>query len=115
MSDFSTNGIIKLQPGSATVPYTFTFATCSSATANDGSLPYGTTIASSVSKVFDKDGADKTSEIIVNESNTDTALSLTMKYPVTAGDGRYSLEILLTLSSSAVLEFNFTRIYAGDE
>jgi len=116
MSDsFLTDGIIKLQPGSATVPYTFTFAACSSATANDGSLPFGSTIASAVLKVFDSAGVDKTSEIIVAESNTGTVCSVTMKYPATAGPGRYKLEFLLTLSTAAVLEFDFTRIYAGDD
>ena len=111
---FSTNGTIILQPGSATVPYTFTFAAASSATVNDGSIPYGSTIASAVLKVFDKDLVDKTTEIIVAESNTTTTLSVTMKYPATAGNGRYKLECLLTLSTGAVLEFDFTRIYARD-
>jgi len=75
---------ITIQPGSATVPYTFTFAACSSATANDGSIPYGTTITSNKVKVFDETKTDKTSEIVSGTpSNTTTVLTITLKYPVT--------------------------------
>jgi len=111
---FSTNGIIILQPGSATVPYAFTFAAATSATANDGSIPNGTTIASSVSKAYDAAGNDVTAEIIVSESNTTLVVSLTLKYPATSGAGNYSLEILLSLSTGAVIEVDFTRVYAKD-
>ena len=65
--------------------------------------------------VFDSAGVDKTTEVVVAESNTDTTCSVTMKYPVTAGAGRYKLEFLLTLNTGAVMEFDFTRIYAGDD
>ncbi len=75
---------ITLQPGSATVPYTFTFAAASSATANDGSIPFGTTISSAVIKIYDESGTDRTSEIVVSESNTATVLTINLRYPVTA-------------------------------
>ena len=105
---------ITLQPGSATVPYTFTFAACSSATANDGSIPYGTTISSAAITVYDETGTDKTTEMVVSESNTTTVLTINLKYPATAGVGRYSIEMLVTLDSGAVMEFDFTRVYAED-
>ena len=105
---------IILQPGSATVPYTFTFSACSSTTANDGSIPYNTTISSAVVKAFDEGGTDRTSELIASESNTTTVITVNMKYPATTGAGRYSVEFVLTLSSGAVMEFDFTRVYAKD-
>ena len=105
---------IVLQPGSATVPYTFTFAAASSATANDGSLPTGTTISSGVIKAFDEAGNDVTSEMVASESNTTTVQTIDLKYPATTGAGRYSLEMLLTLSTGAVMEFDFTRVFAKD-
>ena len=111
---FQGVGDIILQPGSATVPYTFTFAACSSATANDGSIPYNTTISTAIIKVFDEAGVDKTTEIIAGETNTALVLSISLKYPSTAGAGRYSIEMLVTLDSSAVMEFDFTRLYAED-
>ena len=118
MSDsFQKSEIIRLQPGSATVPYTFTFAAASSATANDGSIPYGTTISQEPGadvKAFDEAEADVTSDLIASESNTTLIVTINLKYPTTPGAGRYSLEIVLTLSSGAVMEFDFTRVYAED-
>ena len=111
---FSTNGIIILQPGSATVPYSFTFAAASSSTANDGSLPNGTTITGADVKAYDSSGNDVTSEIVVSETNTTLLVSVTLKYPATSGPGNYSLEFLLTLSTGAILEVDFTRIFAKD-
>lgn len=115
MSD-SFQGVadIELQPGSATVPYTFTFAAASSATANDGSIPNGTTISSGVVKAFDEAGNDVTTEMVASKSNTTTVQTIDLKYPATTGAGRYSIEMLLTLSSGAVMEFDFTRVYAKD-
>lgn len=105
---------IILQPGDATVPYTFTFAAASSATANDGSIPYGTTISGADVKAFDEGGTDRTTEMVASETNTTTVVTINLKYPATTGAGHYSLEILLTLNSGAVLEFDFTRVYAKD-
>ena len=106
--------VIILQPGSATVPFTFTFAAASSATANDGSIPFGTTMSSVVVTAFDEGGTDRTTEIVASESNTATVQTVNLKYPSTTGAGRYSLEFVATLSSGAVMEFDFTRIYAKD-
>ncbi|MBW2606136.1 MAG: hypothetical protein JRD05_00725 [Deltaproteobacteria bacterium] len=106
---------IILQPGSETVPYTFTFAAASSATANDGSIPYGSTISGADVTAFDKDGADRTSEMVVSETNTTTVVTISLKYPATTGNGRYSLEIVLTLSTGAKMEFDFNRVYARDK
>ena len=105
---------IILQPGDSAVPYTFTFSAATTVTANDGSIPYDTTISSAVIKAFDEEGVDKTTEIITSESNDTTTLTILLKYPATAGVGRYSLEMLVTLNSSAVMEFDFTRLYAED-
>ena len=115
MSDlFSTTGLISLQPGSATVPYTFTFAAASSATANDGSIPFGTTISSAAVTAFDAAGNDVTTEMVVSSSVSSPVVTVSLKYPATTGQGVYSLEMLLTLSTGAVMEFDFTRVYAED-
>lgn len=114
LDSFLTNEDIVLQPGSSKVPYSFTFAAASSATANDGSIPYDTTISSAVIKAFDSDGTDKTSEIIDSDSATTSVVTVVLKYPTTSGAGTYSLEILLTLSNGAVMEFDFNRVVARD-
>jgi len=113
MSD-SFQGVknIVVQPGSATVPYTFTFAACSSATANDGSIPYNTTISSAATKAFNEAGTDSTAALISSESLATPVVTVNLKWPTTAG--QYSLEFVLTLSSGAVMEFDFTRVFAED-
>ena len=118
MSDsFETSGIIVLQPGSATIPYSFTFAAATSATSNDGSIPYGSTISSAVVKVFDAGKNDVTTEIIVGSTpvtGSGLIITVSMKYPATSGTGNYSIEFVLTLNTSAVLEVDYTRVYAKD-
>ena len=115
MSDsFDKTNAIILQPGDATVPYTFTFAACTSATANDGSIPFGSLISTYVVKAFDESGADVTTDLVVSDSSTTLVVTVNLKYPATPGAGRYSIEIVLTLDTAAVMEFDFTRIYAKD-
>ena len=109
---FQSVKTITIQPGSATVPYTFTFAACSSATANDGSIPFGTTISSAIVKAFDETGTDSTAALISAQSVASPVVTVSLKWPTAAG--RYSLEFVLTLSTAAVMEFDFTRVYAED-
>ena len=112
--NFQSTKIIRLQPASDGVPYTFTFAACTSATANDGSIPYGSTISSAAVKAFDEAGDDKTAEIVSSSSSSDLVVTVYLDWPATTGAGRYSLEIVLTLSSGVVMEFDFTRLHAED-
>ena len=114
MDSFTSADTITVQPGSATVPYTFTFAAASSATANDGSIPYNTTISGADVKAFNEAGTDVTSDLIASESNSTTVVTVNLKYPSSNGAGRYSLEFVLTLSSGATMEFDFTRVFAED-
>ena len=112
---FITSGAITLRPGSASVPYSFTFAAASSATANDGSIPYDSTIIGAVVKAFDRSGTDRTSEMIVGTPVVASpVVTVSLKYPATTGVGLYSLEFVLTLSTGAVMEFDFTRVLATD-
>ena len=105
---------ITIQPGTSAAVYTFTFLICSSTTANDGAIPFGDTIASAVVKAFGEDGSDATAEIIDSSSASTTVVTVGLNYPSTAGDGRYSLEFVLTLASGSKMEFDFNRLYARD-
>ena len=111
---FQGYGDLILQPGTSAVPYVFVFAACSDNTTNDGSLPFGTTISSVAVKAFDEAGTDRTAEIVNSATSTATTVRVGLNYPSTTGAGRYSLEILVTLSTGAVMEFDFTRVYAKD-
>ena len=113
--NFTGSDRIELQPGDSECPYTFTFSVASSATANDGSIPYGLTIASVAVKAFDEAGTDKTSDIVDSSSVSSPTVSVALNYPATAGAGRYSLEMVLTYSGAgAKKEFDFTRVFAED-
>lgn len=103
LDNFTGTKDIMLQPNDDAVPYTFTFSVCSSSTANDGALPYGTNISS----VAD-------TEIVDSSSVNNNVVSVAMNYPTTNGEGRYDLKFVATLDNSSVLEFDFRRIYAED-
>jgi len=109
---------ITLQPGDATVPYTFTFDICSSATANDGAIPFGDTISTAVVKIFSEAGTDVTASMLsIAATVALTVVTVKLKYPAGVdppGAGRYSIEFILTLASTAVMEFDFTRLFVED-
>ena len=110
--NFQGTDQILLQPFSNDVPYSFAFAACSSAIANDGSLPYGTTISSHAVVAKDAAGTVCTDELIESTSESDDTVTVNLDYPSDTGAGRYSLVFQLTLSSGVKLEFEFTRIKA---
>lgn len=109
---FTGTKTIRLQPDSDAVPYTFTFPINTSATANDGAIPFGDDISSEAVKAFSEQGTDVTAQMVDSTSSTATIVTVALNYPT--GPGRYSLEFVLTLSSGAIMEFDFTRIYAED-
>lgn len=102
--DFIGTGLVILKEGTVGEPMAFAFAACSTALANDGSLPFGTTITSAEIIVKDSAGAD-----ITNNVASDTAVSggLTVTTRLTCPDeavkGRCKVYVLLTLSDGAVL------------
>ena len=112
-SFIGTKDII-LQPSCSKVPYTFTFTTCSSATANDGHLPYGTNISSVVVTASKDDGTVATSDLINSSSVATNTITVKLKYPSTNGTGRYFLNFAITLDNvdSTVIDADFKRIYA---
>ena len=107
---------IVLQPGDSAVPYAFGFTINSSATANDGAIPFAQTVTEIAVTVHldDADNTDKTSEVVNSSSLADNILTVFLDYPSTTGAGCYHLKILATLSGSAVMEFDFNRISARD-
>lgn len=116
MPDFKGTEDITLQPGDATVPYTFALTPCTSATANDGAIPFGTTVSSvAVTAHKQVDGTVITSDIIVSSSVSSNVVTVNLKYPATSGEGEYHLQILATLNTGAILEFDFNRVKARNK
>ena len=115
MPDIQGNSIIRLRPGDE-LTYEFAASPCSSRTANDGSIPYGTTVSSVLVKAYDKTGADKTSEIVSQSSVGSNIVGVVLTYPATNGPGKYQLRFALTLDNSEVVNKRFDNLYAiGDD
>ena len=114
MPHFTPDGFIYLQPGDVKVPYTFGFTICSSATANDGNIPYGATVSSIAVSTHKADGTAVTDIVVGTPSITSNVITMTLSYPSTSGVGQYHIKMLLTLSTTAVLEFVFGRVVAMD-
>ena len=93
-----------LLPGTADYPMRFTFSACTTATANDGSLPYGTTIASATILALDKDGTDITTALTDAVSvSGGLSVNVALSYPADAALGSCKVYVILTLSSGAVI------------
>jgi hypothetical protein len=103
---------ITLEPQDSAVPFTFTFGVCSSATANDGFLPYGTNISSITITAYNSSGTDATTQLVSSSSEDSNVVTVSLKYPATSGAGIYKLTFKLTLDNGTIKEADFTRIRA---
>ena len=118
MPDFKEVQDIILQPLDVEAPYSFSIPACTSATANDGGIPYDTTIASVVVTAHKQsDGSDVSSEIVDSSSVSDNIVSVALNYPSTSGVGTYHLRFALTLDNSdaSVIEKDFNRVKARNK
>lgn len=114
MPDFKGMSRIELQPNDVDVPYQFYFTACSSASANDGWLPYGDGIASVVVTAWTSDGTQD-SEIIAADTEVNDVVTLDLTYPLTNGPGRYKIRFVITTDDGATIEADFDRVYAKDK
>ena len=113
MPDFMNMQDILIQPGDVTVPYSFSMQPCSSASANDGAIPYGTTISSVVVTGHKSDDTVATG-LVASSSVSSGVVTVNLTYPSTTV-GTYHLEMVCTLSSGAVMEFDFNRVEVRDK
>jgi len=116
MPDFSTRGSISLQPNDVAVPYSFEFKPASATGANDGSIPYGDSVAScAVTAHTDESGTDVTSELINSSSLSDNIVTVILDYPSMTGIGEYHLTFVITATGGFKKEFDFNRVRARDK
>ncbi len=113
MSDsFQGTANITLQANDSKVPYSFTFTVCSSATANNGLLPYGTNISTVTVTAYDS----ALSPVLTIISGTPTVASnvVTVKLGWPGSAGIYKLTFVATLDNAdgTKIEADFTRVYA---
>jgi hypothetical protein len=114
--DFKGTKSIALQPNDADVPYSFSFDVCSAEDANDGALPYGSTISDCEVKAFNREtAAEVTSEMVGTTGILANVVSVPLTWPATAGAGKYKLRFVVTLNTGATKEFDFNRVEAKDK
>jgi len=100
MPDFKGSERIVLRPNDNYVPYIYEFEPCSTASLNDGAIPYGTNIASIQVTAVDEDDTDATAEMIKGASLSSNVVTVYMKYPATLKNGIYDLTFSATLDNS---------------
>lgn len=115
MPHFLGNNKIILQPNDSDVQYRFDFTLCSSPTANDGFLPFGSFIVEVEINTTDEE-RNTVSDIVQSSviTNSGTTIITTLSYPSDLSEGRYFLTFILTLDNGSVLEADFNRIEVID-
>jgi len=118
MPDVTGFNKVKIQPNTVNLPITLTLEICSSATANDGSIPYGDTLASAVVKAYSPAGVDVTSKFVTQAATIsgNVIICEVSFYSDTVGevvtpmaDGLYKLTFIYTCASGYVDEIDVKR------
>lgn len=109
--DFQGVSWISLQANDSKVPFSFPFSICSSATANDGSLPYGTNISSVTVAAYNSAGTAVTSTMI-SGTPTESTNTVTVKLNWPGAVDIYKLTFVVTLDNADAtkMEFDFKRV-----
>lgn len=112
MPGFSGTDEIILHRYDDGIPFAFALPACSTATANDGAIPNGTTISSATVTVHkSRTGADVTTQMVVGSPSVGANLiTVALQYPPTSGVGSYYIRFLITITGGAIMEFNFDRL-----
>lgn len=113
---------IELQPGDINYPASFRFVAASASTANDGSIPYGSSIHKVVSTIKDRNkGIDATTSIIASSALSGNVVTVYLNHSSDVADGEYILttKVSIALSGSTTTiftrEFDFRRINLRNE
>lgn len=116
---FKTADAIKLQPYDSEYGVAFQFPVASSATSNDGTLPYGTSIYDAVVTGW-YNGVEAADLIhsAATLSGVDTVL-VSLDYPTTTMSGisrvvNMSLRFILTLDTGPILQEYYNNVLVGD-
>lgn len=115
MESFEGHQTITLHPGDSGYPVRWAFSAASTFLANDGSIPYGTTIASATVEIITDAGATSSSVLDAGSVQVEGGLVVAAKlnHPdatAFSGTKTYVANVALTLTSSAVLHYECARI-----
>jgi len=107
---FRGNNKLNLQKNDVGVGYRFSFSISSSITANDGTLPYGTTISSAVVQcVSSLDDGTPISGIVSSTTSGDDYVSVILTHGGKP-TGLYYLLFIITLSDLSTMSIDFGRL-----
>lgn len=119
MDSFKGNARIIIQPGDVNIPLTARLKTATTSTANDGSLPYGSTVHKAVATFHTQSGTATThfNPTTLLSSNRITTL---ISYSSNLSYGRYHCKWLVTASrlgstvTPMIREYDLHRVYVKD-
>lgn len=104
MDMLGEEGEVILRLGTTAYPMGFIFAAESSAGANDGSIPFGTTISSATVQVLSVIGEDITATSSSGVSvESGLIVNVNFKFPPLADNGQCKVLVVLTLSDTSVI------------
>ena len=115
---FDGSNHVDLQPGDENVPLGFRFNPCSASTANDGAIPYGSTLASSTWSVHLHDDTSVTASTLLVSVSVSSDRTVTAYATYSSGfmEGLYDVVVKPSFSlsgSTRVLtrQYDFDRLY----
>ena len=120
---FKGNKSVDIQPGDVNVPLHMRINPASGSTKNDGSIPYGSTVATATFKVHNAESNSSSTAMLTNTTEAGVSSSNVIvayfSYSSTLREGLYHVTatVGMSLSGSTVLayrDFDFNRIYMKD-
>jgi hypothetical protein len=119
MPDFKGSDHIKIQVGDANVAHKFKFKPCTGSTKNDGTIPYGSTLASSTILAYNEQGTAVSTSLAVARSLSSNIVTVYLSHSTAFTDGVYKLTFNNTFSlsgSTRVMskEYDYNRVYVGN-
>lgn len=113
MASFTGSHKIILYEGDVGQSYQFEITKCSSLTANDGFLSFGTD-ATSVETFIYSSSDDSTAliDFSIIDSISQNIITLTLDYPSISGPGKYTIIFKLGLSNGSTKMARFDRLFA---
>ena len=116
---FKDQDYVNIQPGDLNMPLQFKFNPCSATTANDGVIPYGSTLASSTVWGYTEQGVNISTNLIIARALSSNIVTTYLRHSSSFGDGIYKLTLQNTFSltgSTKIMtrQYDFNRIFIGD-
>jgi len=118
MDSFKGADYVTIQPGDTNVPLYLKFKPATATTANDGSIPFGSTLQSISWVKTHNDGVAASTAMIVSKSLSSNMVKVFLTYTTAIPSGKYDLtcKVAVNLSGTTHMtrQYDFNRIYLKD-